>query len=140
MDFTEIEVQELSRQIDQRLQELRAQRLASEVYKSGELHAREIPEQESQAIEKVTGETAENFLKKFGRTARNDLCTEGGVLYEQWQKWRDLNNPDLIKQIGPILLGLGIAVESLSVVLVPVAVVVLHLTVKTFCEEYGHEP
>ncbi len=77
---------------------------------------------------------------RFGRAAHKDLCLEGGTLHDQWKRFGDLDNKDLIATFGPLLVSLGITGEVVPMVLVPVAVIVLHLSVKTICEEYSHEP
>lgn len=108
MNFTETEVQELSRQIDQRLQELQSQRLAPGSTKSEDSQDKQIPKQESQAIEKAIAEPAESFLKRFGRAAHKDLCIEGGTLHDQWKRYGDLDNKDLIGTFTPLLIDLGV--------------------------------
>ena len=82
----------------------------------------------------ATGEEAEGFLRKFGRASRRDLCEEGGVLYEQWKKYADLENEKTIAFVGGVM---GLAGQPLTSAAIAVTVIMLHLGVKTMCEEYG---
>ncbi|NEO83597.1 MAG: hypothetical protein F6J87_04955 [Spirulina sp. SIO3F2] len=88
-------------------------------------------------IQRVTGESARGFLRKFRRAAKADICEEGGVLSAQWQQWQDLASGDVVKSFGPILVAMGFSGALLDTVLVAVAVIVIHLGLKTFCEEFS---
>ena len=72
----------------------------------------------------ATGEEAEGFLRKFGRAARRDLCEEGGVLYEQWKKYADLENEKTIAFVGGVM---GLAGQPLTSAAIAVTVIMLHL-------------
>lgn len=88
-------------------------------------------------IERVTGEPAGGFLRKFRRAAKADICEAGGVLNAQWQQWQDLASGDVVKNFGPVLVGLGFSGALLEVLVIATAVIVIHLGLKTFCEEFG---
>jgi hypothetical protein len=92
-----------------------------------------------EAIATYTQEPADGFLRKFMRTARRDLCEEEGMLYRQWKEWGDLENKEALKTIGALLAGMGLTGNVLPPVAVAVTVVVIHLTVRTVCEEYGEK-
>ena len=91
------------------------------------------------AIAVATGEEAEGFLRKFGRASRRDLCEEGGVLYEQWKKYADLENEKTIAFVGGVMGTMGLAGQPLASAAIAVTVIMLHLGVKTMCEEYGEK-
>ena len=92
---------------------------------------------QEEAIEKVAGEPAESFLRKFARAGHRDLCEEDGVLFKQWKKYGDLDNETTLKVVGGILTTMGLTGGVLQAGAIAVTVIVLHLTVKTICEEYG---
>lgn len=89
------------------------------------------------AIERITQEPAVGFLKKFRRAAKADLCDDGGVLNAQWQQWKDLASGDVVKNFGPILVAMGFSGVLLEALVVATGVTVIHLGLKTFCEEFG---
>jgi hypothetical protein len=94
-----------------------------------------LPDPQRQALEQATGEDAMRFLQRFKQAAHRDLCEEDGVLYTQWQKWRDLANRDLLKVIGGVLVGMGLTGSPLQIAAVAVAVYLLYLGVQAFCAE-----
>lgn len=69
-------------------------------------------------------------MKKFARAAKKDLCLEGGVLHEQWKKYGDLENNDMLKTFSRILIGMGVSNAFLAT-----AVVAVHIDIKAFCED-----
>jgi hypothetical protein len=71
--------------------------------------------------------------------ARRDLCEEGGVLYEQWQKYADLENERTLAFVGGVLGTMGLTGGTGQAVAIAVTVILLHLGVKTVCEEYGEK-
>ena len=92
---------------------------------------------QEEAIERAAGEPAESFLRKFMRSGHRDLCEESGVLFKQWKKYGDLDNETTLKVVGGILGTMGLTGGMLQAGAIAVTVIVLHLTVKTICEEYG---
>lgn len=58
-------------------------------------------------------------------------------MHKQWQKWGDLDNQETIAKFGGLLAGMGISGELITPLVVSVTVIVLHIGVKAFCEEYG---
>ncbi len=134
--FTAEEITALSAEIDNQLSELRwgsdsgMKNLESETPDS-------LPVKQSQAIEEITQEKPNSFLKKFGRAAKSDLCEEEGLLNTQWKKWADLNNKDVIDKFEVLLVAMGFSGAGLEILVVAVAVVVIHIGVKAFCEDYS---
>ncbi|KAB8317193.1 hypothetical protein SD81_017810 [Tolypothrix campylonemoides VB511288] len=134
--FTPEEITTLSSEIDNQLSELRTRSVSDS--KEGEPEeANALPVKQSQTIEQITKEKPESFLKKFARAAKSDLCQEGGVLNTQWKKWADLNNKDVIDKFGIALVALGFSGNMLQILVVAVAVIVIHIGVKAFCENYS---
>ena len=93
---------------------------------------------QEEAIERAAGEPAESFLWKFARAGHRDLCEDDGVLFKQWKKYGDLDNETTLRVVGGILATtMGLTGGVLQAGAIAVTVIVLHLTVKTICEEYG---
>lgn len=133
--FTDLELQTLSAEIDQQLSEL-ANDPASEGITRGRRNAKKtIPSKQKRQLEQTTGENAESFMKKFARAAKKDLCLEGGVLHEQWEKYGDLSNESMLKNFGGVLTGLGLTAAPLQTAVVVVSVIVIHIGIKAFCED-----
>ena len=128
----------LSADIDQQLKALRA---GGDGLVKGALPDEPLPPQAAprqwQAIAAVVGEDPEGFWQRFKRVARTDLCEPDGVLYRQWQKWGDLDNKAVLKSFGAILVALGFSCGALQILVVSLAVIVIHLGVKTVCDEQG---
>jgi hypothetical protein len=96
--FTPDDIARLSAEIDR---ELLALGTPGTSLARGDTPEQALPETQRRALEQATGEDAMRFLKRFKRAAHRDLCEEGGVLYTQWQKWKDVSNKDLLRTIGP---------------------------------------
>jgi hypothetical protein len=132
--FSDEEISQLSAEINAQLLELRS--LSSDTsLKSGDKEAELV--KQNQAIAIATKEAAKSFLQKFRKAAKADLCEEGGVLYKQWKKWGDLDNKEAMDKFKLVLTGLGLTGNLLKSALVAVTVIVLHIGVKAFCDEYG---
>jgi len=132
--FSDQEISQLAAEIDAQLLELRS--LSGDAsLKSGDQEAQLV--KQNQAIERATGESADTFLKKFWRASKRDLCEEGGLLNSQWKKWGDLDNKDLLTVVGSVFKFFGLEASVAVAVALPVAVIILHLGARTFCEEYG---
>lgn len=135
--FSDQEISQLTAEIDAQLLELRS--LSSDApLKSSDKEAQLV--KQNQAIERATGEPADTFLKKFWRASKRDLCEEGGLLNAQWKKWGDLDNKDLLTVVGSVFKFFGLEASVAVAVAIPVAVIILHLGARTFCEEYGENP
>jgi hypothetical protein len=140
--LTEQELKSLSAEIDQHLSELETEnanldnlREGDAISRAGKNRRKAIPNKQKQQLEKITGEDADSFLKKFSRAAKNDLCEEGGALNAKWKKYGDLENEDMLKTFGGILVGMGVQGAVLQTLLVTVIVVIVHISLKAFCEE-----
>ena len=135
--FSDQEISQLAAEIDAKLLELRS--LSGDAsLRSGDKEAQLV--KQNQAIEGATGEPADTFLKKFWRASKRDLCEEGGLLNAQWKKWGDLDNKDLLTVVGSVFKFFGLEASVAVAVALPVAVIILHLGARTFCEEYGENP
>ena len=124
--------------VERQLEEVRSSGSAISRDPIGELRAlRSQLVVQEEAIERAAGEPAESFLRKFMRSGHRDLCEEDGVLFKQWKKYGDLDNETTLKVVGGILTTMGLTGGMLQAGAIAVTVIVLHLTVKTICEEYG---
>ena len=130
--FTPDDLDQLSAEIDR---ELLALGTPGTGLARGDTPEQALPEPQRRALEQATGEEAMSFLKRFKRVAHRDLCEEGGVLYTQWQKWKDVSNKDLLRTIGPILAAMGLTGGLLQTAAVAVAVYILYLGIQAFCTE-----
>jgi hypothetical protein len=132
--FNDQDLQRLSDDIDNQLSELQKQPVDS-IYKNDRTTRKTIPSKQKQSLEQSTGENADSFLKKFAHVAKKDLCEKDGVLFQQWKKYGDLNNKDMLKTFGGVLVAMGITSTLLQTAVVAVSVIILHLGIKTICEE-----
>ena len=132
--FSDQEISKLAAEIDAQLLELRSPNVAT-FSKSIDPNLELV--KQNQAIAAATKEPAKSFLQKFWKAAKADLCEEDGVLYKQWKKWGDLDNKETISTFKGVLTGLGLSGNVLPTVIVAVMVIVLHIGVKAFCDEYG---
>ena len=132
--FSKEDIGRLSAEIDYQLEELQAtsQRISKSVDDSDSPLARQ-----RSAIEKVAHEPIAIFLKKFRKAAKSDLCDEGGKLNAQWQKWANLDNDEVVDRFSAILVTMGFTGNVLEILVVSLAVIVIHIGVKAFCEEYS---
>jgi hypothetical protein len=94
-----------------------------------------LPVRQRQALETATGEEATSFIAKFKRAARQDICQPEGVLYQQWQKYRDITNKDVLQTFGGVLMSMGLAGNTLQIAVVALAVYVLYIGLTAFCED-----
>ena len=86
------------------------------------------------AIEQATGEPFADFWQKYRRHLRRDLCLPGGLLYEQWRKWRDLQSKDSVKVAYGVLVGMGIPTANLAPAAVAASVFLLNVLAKVGIE------
>jgi hypothetical protein len=98
-------------------------------------------------IEKATGQPFETFWQKYLRHLRKDLCLPGGMLYEQWHKWKDLESKSTVKVGYAVLVGMGIPTASLGPVAVAATVFLLNVALKVGidtvcegCQQEGEDP
>ena len=132
--FSDEEISKLAAEIDIQLLELKSQSIDAPLKSVDKLS--QLTKQ-NLAIEHATGESADSFLKKFWRSAKADLCEEGGTLNSQWKKWGDLDNKDMLTAFGLLFQSLGLEGSLAGTVAIAVSVIILNIGVKTFCEEYG---
>ena len=132
--FSDQEIADLAAEIDAQLLELRSPS-SEALRKSGDMEAQLVKQNE--AIATATKEPAKSFLQKFWKAAKADLCEQEGVLYKQWKKWGDLDNKEAMDKFKVILTGLGLTGNLLTSALVAVMVIVLHIGVRAFCDDYG---
>ena len=86
------------------------------------------------AIATATGEDAPSFLERFKAAASKDICQDGGIVYQQWRKWKDVDPQTALKAIGGVLVAMGLASGVLPTVAVALVVYIVHLGVDAFCQ------
>jgi hypothetical protein len=137
--FSDKELKRLSSEMDERLKELAAGGETTEVKLfSWRPKTKDIPKKEAEVIEKTAleaGYTSENFWTKFWKSAKEDICEEGGVLNAQWRRWSDVSNEKVLEQFGKILAAMGFGGGAVSVLAFSCGVVVIHISLKVFCQE-----
>jgi hypothetical protein len=97
-----------------------------------------LPKPQTEQVDETVaaeGKDPEDFWTRFKAAAREDICTEGGVIHAQWKKWGDLSNKTVLQQLTAILVAMGFSGNALQVLAVALGVIVVHLGVKTFCAE-----
>jgi hypothetical protein len=128
---SDAELSALARQVDDQLQVLRSRSAGpfrgTAPSAPGGLPA--APEQQA-VIEQAAGEHFESFWEKYKRYARRDLCLPGGLLYEQWRKWRELQSKDAVKMSLAALAGMGVSTANVPVVAVAASVFLLNVVTK----------
>ena len=131
--FTSEQITTLSAQIDNQLRELKQP--SDSAHKGDNIYI--VLWKQRQAIEQATQEKPDSFLKKFGQAAKSDLCEQEGLLNKQWQRWADLDNKDVLDKFGVVLVAMGFTGAILEILAVALAVMVINIGVKAFCQEYG---
>ena len=100
------------------------------------------PKQQA-VIEKATGEAFPSFWQKYRHHAQRDLCLPGGLLHEQWKKWKDLNSKDAVKTSYVWLAAMGISQASIAPVAVAATVfllnVLINIGIEAMCEDCGDD-
>jgi hypothetical protein len=156
--FTAAEIEVLSAEIDRQLHELKESRQMEiinrsmrfkggyrdkESFQDKESFRRDEPNtqeliKQKESIESLTKEPMPSFLLKFGRAAKSVICDKDGVLNKQWQKWGDLENKESLERLGGVLTSMGFSGHDvLPPLTVAVIVVIGHIGLKAFCEDYG---
>ncbi len=134
--LTDIEVEALCVQIDQQLQALYLHEADGRLARSaGEPPPGGLPYLQQRAIAAATGVPAGQFWTRFRQAACRDLCQPEGLLFQQWHKWGDLKNQDVVRTFAGLLTGLGIGGQVLPGLIVATAVIVLHLGIRAVCEK-----
>jgi hypothetical protein len=139
--LSEAEIQQLSLAVDEQLQEVQRSERSAVAKGVGEdelARKRMALYRQLELIEQETEEQPDSFLRKLGRTTRRDICEEDGLLNQQWKKYQDLSSSSTVQVLAGALAGLGVV--NVPIMVVPVAVVLAHLGLRTFCEEYGEKP
>lgn len=144
--LTDAEWDQLAVQVDDQLKSLHASppNLVSG-FKGGPAGG-DLPDAPSQRqlIEKITGEGFEGFWQQYRRHLRKDLCLPGGMLYEQWRRYRDVESKSAVRVSYAWLAAMGIPAASLAPAAVAAAVFLLNVLIKVgidaVCEGCAPEP
>lgn len=138
---SEAELDALSAQVNSQLQALLAAAPDGATTRGGKPSAAKLPAAPDQQalIEKAAGEPFETFWEKYQRHAKRDLCLPGGMLHEQWKKYRDLESKSVVRVSYAWLAAMGIPTASLGPAAVAVAVFVINAILKigidALCED-----
>lgn len=135
--FSESESIELAAEVEAQLREL--QNIRADL-KNVEPEDRDAAlAKQNNTIAELTKESPQSFLVRFGKSAKGDLCDDEGMLHKQWKKWGDLNNKDALERLGGVLVAMGFSGRELRSLTVMVVVIVVHIGIKAFCEDYGKD-
>jgi hypothetical protein len=145
--LSEAELVHLAAEVERQLEVLRsASRPPVTFHRSaGDESPENLPPAPDQmeVIERATGESFESFWGKYCRHARRDLCLPGGMLNEQWRKWRDLESKAAVRVSYGWLAAMGVPAGSLAPVAVAASVFLLNVAVKigidAICEGCAEE-
>jgi hypothetical protein len=133
--FSESESIELATEVEAQLREL--QNIHANL-KNVEPEDRDAAmAKQNNTIAELTKESPQSFLVRFGKAAKGDLCDDDGMLHQQWKKWGDLDNKDALERLGGVLMAMGFSGGALRSLTVVVVVIVVHIGIKAFCEDYG---
>jgi hypothetical protein len=134
--FTDAELQTLSAEIDQQLNELKTDSASEEGNTRHTGHTpKTVPSKQKQQLEQATGESADSFMKKFTHAAKKDLCEEGGLLHDQFEEMGNMSKKSMLVIFGGILSGIGLPAAAIQTTVVAVSVIVLHIGIKAFCAD-----
>ncbi len=141
---TEEELNSLAVQVDEQLNALQTSTESFDTPTRGVKHKGKrlplAPKQQA-VIEKATGEDFPSFWQKYRKQAQRDLCLPGGLLHDQWKKWKDLNSKDAVKISYVWLAAMGIPQVSIAPVAVAATVfllnVLINIGIEAVCEDCG---
>lgn len=143
---TDAELDVLSAQVDEQLNLLHSAATHDVCrLRSAEGQVQQVPAAPVQQalIEKVTGEPFDTFWQEYRRHLRRDLCLPGGMLHEQWRRYRDVESKSAVRVSYAWLAAMGIPAASLAPAAVAVTVFLLNVLLKvgidTICEGCAEE-
>jgi hypothetical protein len=131
--LTDAQASELALQVDAQLQAVRADpdanmRRVGEGPEGGET----LPDAPAQRalIQTITGQPFESFWARYRRHLRRDLCLPGGMLHDQWQRYRDIESKAAVRVSYGWLAAMGIPTASLAPLAVAATVFLLNVVLK----------
>ena len=130
----ENELAALTDRVKQRLAELEDAQPGTVLVSRGDDEEAQLIASEIKPLEAALDESAESFWRKVRRTARRDICEEDGKLYGMWRK---VNEQDVVSYSVGVVSAMGFGAAILPSAAVAVSVVMLHLGIRTLCEEYA---
>lgn len=144
--LSEAQLVSLVSEVDEQLQALRDAETETRLkFGGGPTRSGKLPAAGKQraVMETGSGEKFESFWQRYLRHARKDLCLPGGVLHDQWKKWRDLESKAAVRVSYGWLAAMGIPAASLGPVAVAAAVFLINAAVNigidTICEGCAEE-
>ena len=126
------ELNRLAAAVDKQLEALRAESSFHVTRSAGGEEEEGLPAapEQMKVIERETGGSFDAFWQKYLHHARRDLCLPGGMLYEQWRKWRDLESKSVVRVSYAWLAAMGIPAGSLGPMVIAASVFLLNVAVK----------
>ena len=119
--FSAEQVRELSIEVDRQLMAARGMPIADRRDAIDELRMLQLQLRvQKDAIVVATEEEADGFLRKFARVARRDVCEEGGLLNQQWEKYQDLGREDTLVVVAGALGLMRLANPVVVAIAVPI--------------------
>jgi hypothetical protein len=143
-EITEDELARIGREVDEQLAALRAVETGGEaLVRGGRTSGRLAAPAQVAVIERESGQPFESFWARYLRHARRDLCLPGGVLHEQWKRWRDLESKAAVRVSYGWLAAMGIPTASLAPLAIAATVFLLNASatigVAAICEGCAEE-
>jgi hypothetical protein len=121
-------------QVDQQIAKLRSTPATGSLKLKGTAPGEpsELPTAPAQqaVIERETGQPIATFWMRYREQARNDLCLPGGILHQQWAKWRELQSKDAVKMTLGALAGMGISTANVAPLAVAATVFLMNVVLK----------
>ena len=136
--LSDAELDAMASQVDEQLNALQAQSVQTFRGLGDGSHAVPGAPDQQALLENASGQPFATFWRRYLRHLRKDLCLPGGILYEQWHKWKDLQSKSAVKVAYGVLAGMGIPTASLDPAAVAATVFLLNVALKvgidTICE------
>ena len=132
VQLSDDELNRLATEVDEQLKALRTESAGPVFRRAAEKGQEGLPiaPEQMEVIEGETGGSFESFWQKYLRHAHRDLCLPGGMLYEQWGKWRDLETKSAVRVSYGWLAAMGIPAGSVGPVVIAASVFLLNVAVK----------
>ncbi|MCB2263691.1 MAG: hypothetical protein LGR52_12275 [Candidatus Thiosymbion ectosymbiont of Robbea hypermnestra] len=135
-NLTDAQIDQLSAELEHAIDDMEIDRLSTELEHAiddmesaiggirvarGQEDPTELPASQSARLQQAVGEPAGDFLLRFKRAARKEICEEDGFIHDQWTEFQEIAKKDLVKVSAALLAGMGITGAGLLGAVVPVA-------------------
>ena len=132
----EAELDQLALQVDEQLAALQHAPVSTLRGIDGSAAGAGLPDAPAQreTIEQATAEPFGTFWQRYRRHLRADLCQPGGLLHDQWQRYKDVESKSAVRVSYAWLAAMGIPTGSVAPVAVAASVFLLNVLVKVGIE------